>query len=932
MERSMGITTFLLSLAFFTADLDAIHEHLARGRYAEAEEALTALTAEERQSPEVVELLVRWQRITGADAAAQKTLEAASQSDPRNALWPTYLAQIALDRGDIAAAKSFLDTALKLNSDLPFARMVQADYWTATGDLKQASEGYRWFVRYYNRAQPTDAETLMFVANGAAQYARWKSVSQIFDFIVNTLCVDALKDDADCWQANGLAGALLLEKYNRAEGLPELQAALAINPQATEVHALLAAQALDQMQYDDALEHIERVLEINPQHQIALRLKAETYLLQGEAKEAQTWLKQARERNPIDQETIALAVYFEILKGDSITADRLKEVLASLEHIEDWQPSESPVERLIVDLAKVNPHPGYFLHKLGKLFEGQRRFAYAEACYAQAIATMPQLSQPKTELGMLYFQAGRIDEAQKLLDAAFQSDPYHVRVSNMRKVLKVLDGYATIATPHFVIRADSQLDSVLAKYIAVELEDVYADVTQEYGFEPPQRTQIEIYNKSKGLGGHQWFSARMVGLPWLQTIGASTGLIIAMTSPAATEEPFNWARVVRHEFVHVVTLQQTDFNIPHWFTEALATRAEGYPMPESWNALLQKRVAEGNLKNLDNLHLGFQRAESREDWDFAYCQSVLYAEYFIERFGSDALPKLLNAYRHTRSTDVALREAYDVEKADVEAGYLDFLKRRVAHLKAVADEPEIDDDEVTEQYKSMPNDVATQAEYAMVLLHRRQLDEAEALAEKVLMADPKQPTAALVLAQIRIVQKEEEIAIDILENAYDPEQPHRKLWMLLGKLQLKHDQAKSALQLFLKSEEAFPDDPQWLRGLAQAAAALDETATLKETLERIAKIDAESVAERLQRAEIALEDHDYANAVKYAHLALQVDVLNVAIHRTLARGYVGLENYAAAIPEYEVALSLKPGDEELQQELEAIQNEAPSSKKSSAQN
>lgn len=911
----MGITTILLSLAVFTADLDAIHEHLARGRYAEAQEVIEALTSEERQSPEVIELQVRWQRVIGDDEAARKTLETASQSDPKNALWPTYQAQTALDRGDIAAAKTFIEAALKLNPDLPFARMVQADIWTATGDLKQASEGYRWFVRYYNRAQPTDAETLMFVANGAAQYARWKSVSQIFDFIVNTLCVDALKDDPDCWQANALAGALLLEKYNRADGLPELQAALAINPQATDVHALLAAQSLEQMQYDEALEHIERVLEINPRHQTSLRLKAETYLLQGQAKEAEAWLKQARERNPIDQETIALAVYFEILKGDTITADRLKELLAALEQITDWKASDSPVEQLIVDLAKVNPHPGYFLHKLGKLFEGQRRFAFAEACYAQAIATMPQLSQPKTELGMLYFQAGRIEEAQKLLDAAFVSDPYHIRVSNMRKVLKVLDGYATITTPHFVIRADSQLDNVLAKYIAEELEAVYTDVTQEYGFEPPQRTQIEIYNKSKGLGGHQWFSARMVGLPWLQTIGASTGLIIAMTSPAATEEPFNWARVVRHEFVHVVTLQQTDFNIPHWFTEALATRAEGYPMPQNWHTLLQKRVAEGKLKNLDNLHLGFQRAESREDWDFAYCQSVLYAEYFIERFGADALPKLLNAYRHTRSTDVALKDAYGIEKADVEAGYLEFLNRRVARLQAVSEDPEIDADQVTEQYEKMPDDLATQADYAMVLLLRRKLDEAEALAEKVLMADPKQPTAALVLAQIRLVQKEEEIALDILERAYDPEQPHRKLWMLLGKLQMKLDQEKSALQLFLKSEEAFPDDPQWLRGLAQAAEALNETATLKEALERIAALDAESVAERLQRAEIALAEQDYTHAVKYAHLALQVDVLNVAIHRTLARGYVGLENYPAAIPEYEVALSLKPGDEELLQEL-----------------
>jgi len=44
---------------------------------------------------------------------------------------------------------------------------------------------------------------------------------------------------------------------------------------------------------------------------------------------------------------------------------------------------------------------------------------------------------------------------------------------------------------------------VLAKYMAEELEQVYGEITREYGFEPPQRTQIEVYNKAKGLAGMQ---------------------------------------------------------------------------------------------------------------------------------------------------------------------------------------------------------------------------------------------------------------------------------------------------------------------------------------------------------------------------------------------------------------------------------------------
>ncbi len=70
-------------------------------------------------------------------------------------------------------------------------------------------------------------------------------------------------------------------------------------------------------------------------------------------------------------------------------------------------------------------------------------------------------------------RVGRTDQARKILDEAFQADPYHTRVSNFRKVLKLLDGYQAISTEHFVIRVDSKLDKLLGGYIAEYLEQIY---------------------------------------------------------------------------------------------------------------------------------------------------------------------------------------------------------------------------------------------------------------------------------------------------------------------------------------------------------------------------------------------------------------------------------------------------------------------------
>src|SRR5207244_41713 len=144
--------------------------------------------------------------------------------------------------------------------------------------------------------------------------------------------------------------------------------------------------------------------------------------------------------------------------------------------------------------------------------------------------------------------------------------------------------------------------------------------------------------------GHSWFSARMVGLPFIGTVGACAGKMVAVASPNDMRRKYNWARVLKHEFTHVVNLQQTDFTIPRWFTEALAVRQEGYPHPLIWDRVLARRAAAGTLFNLDTINLGFVRPVNGDDWPLAYCQAELYAEYMAETYGKDALNRMIAAY------------------------------------------------------------------------------------------------------------------------------------------------------------------------------------------------------------------------------------------------------------------------------------------------
>lgn len=894
--------------------LEQARIHLQKGRYAEAVEAYEQLTARNADPAAVALGLSRAHAAQGnydkAAAVIQAALESAADS---SGLWARR-AELHYQGGEYQEAEAAANRALRINAEEPIARLVRADVYTATGRIKEADEEYRWFVRYYNSKQPKDAETLLLVAEGAAQYARWNRSSQIFHFIINTLCPEALKADPLQWRAAYVSGRLLLEKYNRAQALPEFDQALAINPQAAEVYVAQAEAALQQLDLKQADTLADRALAINPRLVWALRLKADVRLAQDDPVGALQLTTAALAVDPHDQRTLARAAACYLLQDGFPAAEEWERLLSMLEP-QGRRPDSLPSTRfaqLLAALAGRNPRPGYFLTALGEALEARRRFAAAERLYVKAAEVMPQLSEPKTALGMLYMRIGKTAEARRVLDEAFQADRFHVRVSNLRKVLDVLSEYQTITTEHFVIHFDSQADAILGPYMAEYLEEIYPELVEQFGFEPPGRTHFEIYHNAKGQTAHQWFSARMVGLPWIQTVGASTGMIVALASPTAAEQPFNWARVLRHEFVHVITLQQTDFNIPHWLTEALAVTAEGSARPEIWNRLLLERVPAGELRTLDNLTEGFVKPQSPLDWQFAYCQSRLYAQYMSERFGSESIRKLLEAYRRNLSTPEAIRAVFGVEPAEFEAGYRKFLEQIVADLRQSAPPAARPLDELERLHRADPRDARLAAEYAHALWQARQRDEARRLAEKAQALNPSEPLAAVVLANLDLREEKFDAAAARLEAVLDPEQPDYHVLLTLAQVKLLAGRAEEAAELYRRGQARFPEDVAWAKGAVAAYLKLEQTDRLVETLERLMHLDPEDAFVRRKLAEVLLAAGKFDRAARAARLALHIDVRDVEAHRLLAAALHGQKQYDRAVREYLLALELRPDDAELE--------------------
>jgi tetratricopeptide (TPR) repeat protein len=354
----------------------------------------------------------------------------------------------------------------------------------------------------------------------------------------------------------------------------------------------------------------------------------------------------------------------------------------------------------------------------------------------------------------------------------------------------------------------------------------------------------------------------------------------------------------------VITLQQTDFNIPHWYTEALAVESEDAPRPQPWNQMLLERVPSRKLLNLDNINLGFIRPSEPEERQLAYAQAQLYAQYMVKRFGADANIKMLNAYRRGLTTGPAIKACFGVEKADFEKHYLEFLDEVVKSIRTRGDEKPAEKvafSKLAAQLKAKPDDADLNARMAYEYYARRDLKAARPLADKALKLQKHHPLARL-LESIG----ENELALEILKPALDPAKPETKVLEMLSTLEVDAGEIDEAEKLFQIGRKDDPFDDRWIKGLARIHLRKKQEPKLLDDLAALAANNADDVDYRRTLAERSLAAGKLEDAEKWAMECLYIDVYNPAYHVQLADAQMARKKYAPALAEYETALTLKP--------------------------
>ncbi len=870
-------------------DQPGARQLLRSGKYAEAAE-MYARTAP--QDPIAAVGLARSLAAQGKHDEAVRALEAV---EGEHADLRAELARLAFDRGDYPETRNHVDASLALDADQLLARWIDGELLRTAGRLEEAEAAYRWLIRFYNEHQDgvRRAESLHWIGLAAARYARWNRLSDQFAFLVNELYPDALRLEPDYWPAHYQSGLLFLEKYNQADAAAEFDAALELNPRAAQIHVAIARLAMRDRKIEKARASLERAAEINPRC-------LELHLVLADL----AWANFRPEKAA------------EILTDAALPINAVSEAvlgrLAACYVVADGLPGEGeagPFPKLVAEVTARNEHAGEFFYTLGSRLRERHKLSAAERFFGEAIRRMPQLVGPQAELGMLYMDAGEETKARSVLDAAFEADPFNMRVDNMLKVLDRLDAMETRRTEHGVLKFDGEHDALLIRYAARRLDAIYPELCDLFGYVPPGPPLVEIFHKAQGVSGQQWFGTRLIGLPYLGTVAASTGRMVGMVSPNDPDLSirFNWAQTLEHELVHVITLQQTDFNIPHWYTEGLAVWCEGYPRPQKWNELLARRSARGELFDLKTINFAFSRPNSGADWQMAYCQSELYVEYMLAGRSPEVLRSLLAAYAEGRTTSEAVERVFGVSEAEFERGFRKFVERVVAEMPVATASRLASFAELLGAHRDRPDDADLCAQVAVGYLERGASEEALDAAEHARKQRPKHPLATYVVARLEAKAGRPEKAVELLEKCLDREAPEPRVLNLLASLHLKAERFDEAARLYQLGAERDPHNSRWWKALARVYLTSGDDQRLAPVLARLAETEPDDLAVRKKLAEIARAREDFDGVGVWANRALEIDVSDAELHRMIAEAALRGHNLPEAIEEFRTAVEL--GDE-----------------------
>jgi tetratricopeptide (TPR) repeat protein len=735
-----------------------------------------------------------------------------------------------------------------------------AELMFMTGRIDEAMREFDRFIDVYNGASARmSARDLVAVGRAVAYLGRedpnlFQDALRAFD--------EAAAADPSWHEPRVRAGGLFLDKYDSPAAQEEFQAVLAENPR--DPGALLGmAKAIEFDGQEDARATIDRLLEVDPSHVEARVLIAMRFLTNERLAEARAEAERALETNP--SSLLALTA----LAGSYLLAD-----------------DAAGLERQRQRAFAINPRYAEMDESLAELAVQTRRYPEAVERAGEAVRLDPAAWNAWGILGMNQLRLGEIAEGRVNLERAFAGDPYNPWFKNTLDLLDTFERFVIHPTEHFDLFLHGTEDELLATYVAPIAEEAYDSLSRRYGIQLDRKTRAELFIS------HADFSVRTLGEAGLGALGVSFGPLLVMDSPAArTLGEYNWASVFWHELSHTFHLALTNGRVPRWFSEGLSVHEQR--KGRAWwghtpNIPFLQALGDGRLKKVSELNDGFMRPDYPEQVIFSYYQASLVFQVIEERWGFDAIRRMLDGYRRGESTEALFQSVLGMPIGDFDELFDDYLRERfsgpLAALVELGEQPggNAGVPEMEDWVRAHPGDLVGRLRLGALLLRDERYDDAEVHLREALRMFPEYGEADSpywYLAQIHRERGETDRAAAALARLNALSEANYRALVLEADVLEELDRPAEAAAALDKAVQIWPYEIELHERLAGLASSLGS--------------HQEAVRER--SAVVALAPTDRAQALYQLALAQRDAGDAAAARRSVLRALEIAPNYDSAL-------------------------------------
>jgi tetratricopeptide (TPR) repeat protein len=782
LTSSVLIICFSLLAWAQDASLDRGKALLKGGAYQQAIAHFNAMLEKQTDNHEAQELLLRAQIEVGDYAGAEKRAKEFLAKAPNVAELHIALGNIEFLTGRYAEAAQEFDRAVKVakGSAVNRALLSRAQALLAQGKDDEAKPLLVQINDKYNDGDEVTALDLIVYAKTFALLEKFEDANDLF--------IDAREGDEKEIEAFIGQGELLNEKYNYGDAVSLFEDALKINSNSPAALAGLA-ESKREAYSPDAPGAIELALKNNPNYVPALKIKAWMQLEDEKADAAMQTIDRALAINPnsVEVRAIRAAIFY--------SADRKAELDAEMKRV-----------------LGINPKAGVLFETLGHFAVNKRRYADAVDFGRRAVELQPNLWSARTELGIQLLRVGKTAEGRAELEKAFAGDPFNVWAKNTLDLLDSINDYVDTLRGPFIIKTAPKETEAVAPYAAELAEEAYKKLTAKYKFTPKAPIAVEIFEN------HDDFAVKALGLPGLGALGVCFGQTIAMDSPSARSSgEFNWGSTLWHEFMHVISLQMTEYRIPRWFSEGLSVFEERKARPgwgQDWSLQTLKAYTDGRFTKIVDLDAAFTRPKSPDGVPLAYFQASQVCNFVEEKYGFDTILKMLDLYKQgLKDTDVLQRamqltpekfdEAFNAYVQAKTKGYLEALGDGAARTANLTKE------QLLASLQTRPNDYFATLRLGELYNgegNKEKAVEAWKHAIELLPFYTGEGNAYLLLANLYEAQGKKAEAMAMLEALTQHDETNMEAYKRLAKLKLDTGDKAGALNLLATSFYISPFD------------------------------------------------------------------------------------------------------------------------------